>query len=385
MSVAVPILVLDGVRARDRAGPGGRPRGHLFGLDAVFGPGVHAVLGAPEDGTLALAELVSGRVAPLAGRVSVGGCEPARSASIRARLGVLAAAPELPDTGKVAFAVGLALRARGAAASGAAALLERFGIASLLARRCASLSFAEARAVELALALTTPAPLLVGLFEPFCDVAVPSPSRVQQQLRDLGAAGVCVVVFTSSPADARGLADRIHVLDRGVIARIERGGDRLVGGPRPRAGAPPALAELLVLVKEGEASGAGAEAAADAEAAAVAAPDRPGVRALAAALARSPAVRAIAWEEASEASFVSALRIQAEDRDAAALAILDAAVAVDVTVLAISSPSPSLQKVRAATAAHLALLRPLRSFGAPAPVQAASGDGAARRLEDEAR
>jgi ABC-2 type transport system ATP-binding protein len=97
------------------------------------------------------------------------------------------------------------------------------------------------------------------------------------------------------------------------------------------------------------------------------------VRALAAALVRSPAVRALAWEAVGDVPHVSSLRVQAADRDAAALAILDAAASEDVNVLAISSPSPSLRNVRAATAAHLVAMRPARrQFGAPAPVQAAA-------------
>ncbi|MGK3981804.1 ABC transporter ATP-binding protein [Sorangium sp. So ce136] len=355
------IVVIEGVRARDSAGEAGRPRGSLVGATAALGPGVHAVLGAPEDGTLALAELLAGRAAPLAGRVLVAGREPFRSAAARARIGVLAAAPELPDGASVASSMSVALRARGAPSSGAAALLEPLGVAPLLGRRKASLSFAEARAVELSLALGVPQPLLICLVEPFADVAVPSPEPVRERLRALAAGGACVVLITSSTADARALADRIHVLDRGVIARTEPGdGDRLAGAPSAAApGAARPEVELHVLLHER-------------------APDAPGARALAAALASAPAVRACAWEQGPlDAS--STLRIRAADREAAALAILDAAAREDVTLAAIASPAPSMHDVRAATALHLVAVRPRRPFGAPtagaAPLPGAPSPG----------
>ncbi|WP_437513592.1 ABC transporter ATP-binding protein [Sorangium sp. So ce1099] len=347
MIPGAPIVVIEGVRARDGAGEAGRPRGSLVGATAALGPGVHAVLGAPEDGTLALAELLAGRAAPLAGRVLVAGREPSRSAAARARIGVLAAAPELPDGASVAASMSVALRARGAPSSSAAALLEPLGVAPLLGRRKASLSFAEARAVELSLALGVPQPLLICLVEPFADVAVPSPEPVRERLRALAAGGACVVLITSSTADARALADRIHVLDRGVIARTEPGdGDRLAGVPSAAApGAARPEVELHVLLHER-------------------APDAPGARALAAALASAPAVRACAWEQGPlDAS--STLRIRAADREAAALAILDAAAREDVTLAAIASPAPSMHDVRAATALHVAAVRPRRPFGAP--------------------
>ncbi|WP_437649667.1 ABC transporter ATP-binding protein [Sorangium sp. So ce362] len=353
-----PIVVLDGVRARDSAGEAGRPRGSLFGAAAALGPGVHAVLGAPEDGTLALAEVLAGRAAPLAGRVLVAGRDPFRSAATRARIGVLSIAPELPDGASVASCMSVALRARGAPASSAAALLDPLGLAPLLARRRASLSFAEARAIGLSLALGVPQPLLLCLVEPFADVAVSSPAPVRERLRALAADGACVVLITSSTVDASALADRIHVLDRGVVARTEPGdGERLAGAPSSAApGAGGAEVELHVLVHER-------------------APGAPGARALAAALAGSPAVRAGAWEQGPvEAS--SALRIRAADREAAALAILDAAAREDVTLIAISSPAPSLHDVRAATALRLAAVRPARPFGAPVGAGAAPLPGA---------
>ncbi len=187
---------------------------------------------------------------------------------------------------------------------------------------------------------------------------MPSRGRLGLGGRAVAADGACVVLITSSTVDASALADRIHVLDRGVVARTEPGdGERLAGAPSAAApGAGGAEVELHVLVHER-------------------APGAPGARALAAAFAGSPAVRAGAWEQGPvEAS--STLRIRAADREAAALAILDAAAREDVTLIAISSPAPSLHDVRAATALHLAAVRPARPFGAAVGAGAAPLPGA---------
>jgi ABC-2 type transport system ATP-binding protein len=357
MTAGAPIVVLERLRASDRTGTGGR----LFDIDAVLGPGVHAVLGAPRDGTLALADVLAGRAPPLAGRARVAGHDPARSAAIRAHIGVLAAAPELPDGGTVAACVGIALRARGEPARVAASALEALGLASLLARRAASLSFAEARAVELALALTTPSPRLLCLVEPLADVAVPSLSLVRARILALGAEGACVVLITSSPADARALGDRVLVLDRGVLAGAEpAGGERLAGGPLPGAGPRAdglAEVELLVLVREPGAPRAGTGGEVEVS-------SGRGVRALAAGLARSPAVRSISWEEGA-AGAISSLRVRAADREQAALVILDAIAADEANLVAISSPAPSLREVQATAAPRLAAARGAPQLRAP--------------------
>jgi len=317
-----PVLVLERVAARDEAGPRGVSRGRLSHAHAALGPGAHAILGAPEDGTLALVDVLSGRARPGVGRVRVGGQDPARHAPTRARIGTLGPTPDLPEASSVADAVELALRARGDVSVKAAVVLEKLGLGRLLGRRPGSLSFAEARAVELSLALCTPAPLLVVLFEPFADAAAPLDAAVRERVRALAAEGACVVVITSSPTDARALADHLHLLDRGVLTAAPA----LSGDAR---------GELWVLVEEPPAD-----------------PDRGrGVRALAAALAEaaeSSGLRAIAWEEATPGASLAALRVGASDPEAAALAVIDAAARAEVTIASITSPALQLRQLRAA-------------------------------------
>ena len=181
-------LLLD-VHARDAAAPGGKARGSITETTALLGAGVHAFLGAPEDGLIALVDVLSGQRRPTRGQVRVVGVDPASTPSIRARIGALGPDPRLPPAPTVGDAVRLALQARGERVPRIDAVLDPFGLGALHARPPRTLSFAEARAVELALALTTPAPLLLVLYEPLADVALPAPERVRLLLRDLARAG----------------------------------------------------------------------------------------------------------------------------------------------------------------------------------------------------
>jgi ABC-2 type transport system ATP-binding protein len=223
-AASASILDLYRVHARDAAGASGRARGALAGVSIALEASVHAFLGAPEDGTLALAEAITGARAPLRGRVTVRGRDPARTSFVRARIGALAAEPRLPDAATVRDAVRLAMRARGESGDRFDAVLDPLGLSSLQARAPRSLAFAEKRAVELAIALSTPAPLLLALHEPLGDVALPRLELLAIRLREAALAGACVVLTTSSPRDARALADHVLVLHKGVIAREATGG-----------------------------------------------------------------------------------------------------------------------------------------------------------------
>lgn len=338
-------LVLEQVHAVDAAGPRGIARGRLAGVDLHLTRGVHAVLGAPEDGTIALTEALAGSRHPLRGRVLVAGKEPSRSAAVRARIGALGPVPRLPDARSVRHAVRLAMRARGEQGDRADAVLEALGLSALRARNPLALAFTEARAVELALALSTPAPQLVILHEPLAEVAIAQPGSVRQRISDLASAGVCVVVVTSSPADARLLADDIYVLQRGVILRATKGDG---------AGLMPGHDVVLVAwVRDGS----------------------PGVRELAAALAHRPEVHALAVDRPHDApGGCAAVRLHGPDLDACAVALSEAAVATGAHIDAIATAPPSMLEVKAATdAMMLAIARSAapRSYGSAAPRVAA--------------
>jgi len=212
--VAAALLELADVHAADEHGSRGRPQGHLRGLSWRCGPGIHAVLGSPADGSIALAELLAGKRAPKSGSLRLRGKEPVRQSAVRRGVGALLPRPELPDGASVAAVVALATSALGIELA-AEDPLERLGLGSLAPRRLSSLCLAEARSVELALALAAAEPWLVVVYEPFCEVVGGQEGAVRQRLRELGSRGACVVLLTSALADADGLADRIYVLERG--------------------------------------------------------------------------------------------------------------------------------------------------------------------------
>lgn len=319
-----PVLILERVHARDASGPGGRARGALTEVTMALGPGIHAVLGAPEDGTLALFDAVTGARAPQRGRLTVGGRDPMRAPSLRARIGALSPEPRLPSAPTVGAAIQLAMRARGEAGDRFDAVIDPLGLGGLHARSPRSLSFAEERAVELGLALSTPGVILLALHEPLADVMMPRPALVRDRLRQLGAAGACVLVTTSSPSDARELAERVLVLHKGLVVREAASGAGLVPGE---------TVELCAWVHGG------------------------GARSLAVALARRPEVRGVSWDDGPGPDGGAAVRVRGDRADPLALALIDAATDAGVTIEAIAPTAPVLGEVRAASETLLQMAR----------------------------
>ncbi len=186
------------------------------------------------------------------------------------------------------------------------AILDPLGLSHLQARSPGSLAFAEQRAVELALAVSTPAPVLLALHEPLADVALPRLDVLPLRLREAAATGACVVITTSSPADARALADHVVVLHKGVIAREARGGAGLVLGDEVT------LRAWIEPRAPGSAGDAG-----DAT---------PGARALVAALALRPEVRAVSFREVPGEP--SVVEVRGDHAEACALAVIESALAI---------------------------------------------------------
>jgi ABC-2 type transport system ATP-binding protein len=325
------IVELSRLHARDAAGASGRARGSLSGASIELGAGVHAFLGAPEDGTLALSDALTGARRPVRGSVTVARRDPARASFIRARIGALAAEPRLPEAPTVRDVVRLAMRARGESGDRFDAVLDPLGLSNLQARAPRSLAYAEKRAIDLAIALSTPAPLLLALHEPLADVALPRLELLPVRLREAADAGACVVVTTSSPSDARALADHVLVLHNGVIAREARGGGGIAVG----------------------------------ETALFAWVHGPGARDLCAALAMRPEIHAASFRE--EPGEPAVIELRGETTEACALALISAAVRADVEIEAIGEQAPSLGDVRASTEALWRDLRARRWVPPPAP------------------
>lgn len=331
------VLLLRNVVGSDTAGVRGAPRGTVIDLSLALGRGVHAILGAPEDGTIALGDLLSGRIAPSRGALTVDGRSPARDASVRKQIGHLAHTPDLPDARDVARALDIARRAR--SGSDPRAMLAQLGAAQLLGRRLATLTHGEARAVDAAIALSTPSPLLVVVHEPFSDLGPAAANALDARLRELAQQGASVIVITSSPRDAARLADDVLVLERGRLVRgAGAGGDDLLDPPvwpfsRPR--------RMEIIAHVAGAPAAGAEGTSREH--------HPG-RAIARRLAESSAVSSVSWDDPPNGERgPSTLRIAGPDESAIALALLDAADAEGAALVGLSPVPATLVEVRMAT------------------------------------
>jgi ABC-type multidrug transport system ATPase subunit len=235
------------------------------------------------------------------------------------------------------------MRARGEPGDRVDAILEPLGLSRQKARDPRALSFAEQRAVELALALSTPAPLLLALHEPLCDVALPRLDAIHLRLREAAASGTCVIVTTSSPADARALGDRVLVLHRGAVAR-EVDGEGLAGG----------------------------------ESTTIQAWVRTGARELGAALTLRPEVRAVSWRDATGGS-PAVVEVSGDRAQDCALAIIESALAVEAEVEAMTETAPTLGQVRSTTESLWAALRKK-----PAPASKPAQEEAAAPAEEPA-
>jgi ABC-2 type transport system ATP-binding protein len=189
--------------------------GELSRLSAAFASGAHVVLGAERDGTSTLLELAAGLAQPSTGRITLDGREPYSHAALRRRVAALSASERLPPGRTVRDAFSLALRARSDARS-AASVLDAAGLAHFAAHRTADLSARETRALALAIALSHPEPLLLGLFEPLALLGPLSEDFVLQALARAASAGAIVLTSASRLEDAARLGGVTSALERGT-------------------------------------------------------------------------------------------------------------------------------------------------------------------------
>jgi ABC-type multidrug transport system ATPase subunit len=246
----------------------------------------------------------------------VGGSHPARDPVVRARIGATLDVPRLPparDVGRLLLQID---SARGGPSATEA--LRAFGLSHWANRKLASLSRWEMRALDLVVAVSTPAPIALVLTEPGADIAPLDRQVLRASLSHAADRGACVIVATASMSDAIELAMTIHIFERGRITRWV---------PVDQTGAlvPGRGIELRVEV------------------------DLP--RLLVAALADEPGVIGVDWDEQRRRSVLS---IRGEDLDQLALAVARAASAAGASVRSIVPLAPQLDEVRAA-ASGLAL------------------------------
>lgn len=284
------------------------PRGGVP-IDLALPPGLHAIVGTPADGTTGIAALVGGLVRPRSGRVLIEGVEPHGDPARRVRIGVTLPTPVFPELGTVDRLLRLCAEARG---GDARPLLEKLRLEALLPRRLATLSADEARAIELAIALATPNPLVLALTEPFANTAGADRGAVAETMRHAAAAGAAVLAMTASVSDAVELGGRVHLFEAG---RITRTLDALEATELPGC-----EAALCVVTNE--------------------------PRALAATLSTYESVRSVAWDSTRNASSVT---VRGSNLDRIGLAIAQAAQGTGARVYSIQPVTPGLEELRAAS------------------------------------
>jgi molybdate transport system ATP-binding protein len=215
---------------------------------------VVAVIGPNGAGKSTLLAALAGLVAAQ-GEVAVGGeswTHPPLSVQDR-RVGLVFQSgllfPHLSALDNVAFGPRSRGVDRAAADAVARSWLERFGIADLASRRPGELSGGQAQRVAIARALAGE-PVLLLMDEPFSglDPTVASTLRLELARHLAAYDGVCLLV-THDAIDALTLADRVLVLDEGLV--VQSGTPRDVAA-RPRTEHVARLVGLNVLRDGGD-------------------------------------------------------------------------------------------------------------------------------------
>ncbi len=210
---ARPVVDLAGVRYRFATGKG------LVDLDLVVPAGSITVLVGPNGaGKTTALRVVTGALAPHAGRVRVFGLEPsgADGEAVRRRCGVVAAKPALYDrlTGRDNLRFAAELFGLGADAPIDAAAA-RFGIERSLDLRVGGYSTGMKTRLALARAVLHRPDLLL-LDEPTSGLDPESSHAVLGLVRELAAGGTTVVMSTHLLLEAEGLADQVVMMEEGA-------------------------------------------------------------------------------------------------------------------------------------------------------------------------
>jgi len=234
-----------------------------FDVDLTVADGeVLAVLGPNGAGKSTLLDIVAGLVRPDLGHVLLGDrmlTDTTKSIAVppyRRSIGLLAQQPLLFPNLSVAANVAFGPRSRGVARRRAhqsarhwLAAVDAFDLAD---RRPAQLSGGQAQRVAVARALAAEPDVLL-LDEPFAALDASSAPALRTLLRQvLSDHGRTAVLVTHDIIDALTLADRVIVLDGGVIVEQGKVGDVLA---RPRSDFAAAIAGMNLLVGTATAEG----------------------------------------------------------------------------------------------------------------------------------
>jgi len=185
------------------------------GLDLTLRVGeVTAQLGPNGAGKSTAVALLTGRLAPDKGHVSVFGGDPRKAAS-RARLGVMLQEAGMPRGLTVAEQIDL-FRGYFTSSRPRAELIDLAGLNGLERRRCSALSGGQQRRLQFALAICGRPDLLI-LDEPTTGLDIEARHPLWSAVRVEAARGAAVLLTTHYLEEAEALADRVMVIDRGRV------------------------------------------------------------------------------------------------------------------------------------------------------------------------
>ena len=231
-TAAVPAIEVSGLERR--YGDFDAVRGISFEVHAGE---VFALLGVNGAGKTSALEVLEGLAGPSGGRVRVLGLDPRHDrADVRRHLGVLLQHSGLPGD----LSVGETVHTWARTLTGPRPVAEALEQVDLTGRadvRVRSLSGGERRRLELALALLG-RPRVIVLDEPTTGLDPESRRAVWEVLRGLVGGGAAVVLTTHYLEEAEELADRIAILQAGVVA--------LAGTPEEISASQPASIRFTV-------------------------------------------------------------------------------------------------------------------------------------------
>lgn len=189
----------------------------LRGLDLTIRPGeLVALLGANGAGKTTAVRLLLGLAKPTSGRVDVFGGDP-RDARSRTRIGAVLQVARVPETLKVREHIDL-FRSYYPNPMSMPDIIAAANLEGVEDRKFGQLSGGQQKRVLFALAIAGNPDLLI-LDEPTVGLDVEARRALWKQIRAFVALGKSVLLTTHYLAEAEALANRVVVVNRGVVVK----------------------------------------------------------------------------------------------------------------------------------------------------------------------